>query len=228
MLANAQNGNETIEYGQTVTGEITNRNFEIPFDFTGSEGDVIIIEMSPVDDLGDLNSPQIILLNEDGDVVGDTSGSFSFGSTLFTTQLENDGTYTILATRSDGRAGDSVGEFTLALINPERLEANSPLEGSISSSGGSNYYLVEVEGSDIAFKYSKTDGEFAPDISVNVINDYYGLDSIITLNGDALSDAQVALPSRPNLFIVKVSEALFDFNFETVSADYEVTVIINE
>lgn len=228
MLAYAQGENEPIKYGQTVKGEITNRNFEIPFDFKGSEGDVIIIEMSPVDLLGDLNSPQIILLNEEGDVVGDTSGIFSFGTTIFVTQLENDGTYTILATRSDGRSGDSVGEFTLALIQPEVLEVNTPMEGSIKSSGGSNYYLIKAGSEDVAFTYSKTAGKFAPDVTVNVIGDYFSLDSIITINGTELTNARVSLPSRPKLFIIKVSEALFDFNFETVSADYNVTVTINE
>jgi len=218
----------TIEYGQQVSGEITDRNFEVPFDFEGKEGDVLIAEMKPVDSLGDLNSPELILINSEGDTVADTSGSFSFGGALLAVQLPTNDTYTILASRSDGRAGDSVGEFTLALINPTILKPKESLTGTASSAEGATYYMIESGKAPYNLSYQKLDGEFSPEVSVNVINEEGGLSSVINLNGSFLSNVQVSIPESEVPIIVKISEAAFDFNFDEVTAEYELLITADE
>jgi len=59
----AQEDSNTIAYGDTVVGEITNREFEIEYTFTGKADDVVVIEMHQVDVLGDLDHPVIMVLD---------------------------------------------------------------------------------------------------------------------------------------------------------------------
>lgn len=214
----------TIEYGQTVTGEITNREFEVPFDFEGSEGDVLIILMAAVDTLGDLNSPEIILLDEEGEIIGDTSGAFSINGALLAIELPASGNYTILASRVDGRAGDSVGEFTLELINPPALTLGEPMTDTISSEGRSNFYVIHNDGTDMTLSYSKQEGDFSPQLGINVINEDYDLRSVVSVGGGELVTATVNVPTTNDLYVVSLEEALFDFNFDEVTADYELTL----
>jgi hypothetical protein len=123
---------QPIEYGQTVTGEITNRDFEIGYVFTGAEGDVVIVRMAGAELEGGaqaLSEPQVIMLDADFTVIG--SSSYGYPATTFFWRLPTDGDYTILATRTDGRAGDSVGGYKLELINPETLPPGKTMLGTV-------------------------------------------------------------------------------------------------
>jgi hypothetical protein len=212
----------TIEYGQLVTGEITNREFEIPYTFTGKGGDVILITMSAVEALGDLNQPEIILLDGEAEIIADTSGAFNVGGALLAIQLPGDDTYTILATRNDGRAGDSVGEFTLELINPPTLVVGEPLNDTISSDGRDAYYVIENNTAGLVLSYQRQDGDFAPQIAVNFISDDFDLSPVSFMGGDELERGEINVPTSEDFYIVNVGEALFDFNFSEVTADYEL------
>lgn len=216
---------DTIEYGESVTGELTDREFEIAYEFTGSEGDVIVIYMAAVDTLGDLNRPELLLLNSENDVVADTADAFTIGEILLAAELEAEDTYTILATRQDGRAGDSVGEFTLDLIKLPVLELDKEVSETISSEDSDQYYAIRSDSSTLVLSYLKLSGTFSPMISINVINDEAGLDEVVVLQGSALERAAVNVPSEPGLYIVTVGEAPFDFNFNEVEAEYELMLV---
>ena len=222
-LVNAQQSNNIIKYGDTVSGNITNRKFEIPYDFKGKKGDIVLIEMSQVDIAGDLQSPEIILLNESGDVVGDTSGRFLiFGSTVLATQLKSDGTYTILATRSDGRAGNGIGEFTLKLIQPTLLELDKTLKDTTSNSDSPKYYLIRGESDPLYLLFHKTGGEYSPEFSINIIDEGFDLTSIIKFSGSDLGKILVSLPTERKLFIVKIEKQIIDFSYGDLSINYEL------
>jgi hypothetical protein len=223
LVIQAQDGNP-IEYGQIVEGEITNREFEIPYLFAGSAGDTIIITMRAVDTLGDLNTPQIVLINEDNDVIAYTSDQFTINDTLLATQLPEDGEYTILATRADGRSGDSVGEFALELVKPQLIETGKSITGEITSEGNDQYYLVESTSTPLDLVYQKTDGEFAPRVTVNVINEDYELQEVIAITGKELKSARINLPSTKGRFILALGEETWDYYFDEASASYQIGV----
>ncbi|MBI5668988.1 MAG: hypothetical protein HZC41_13370 [Chloroflexi bacterium] len=213
-----------LEYGQLVNGEITDRAFEVPYLISGKAGDVIVIEMKPVDSLGDLDSPEIILLNSDNDVIADTSGQFSVSGAVLVTQLPNDGDFTVLATRSDGRSGDSVGEYTLEVIKPETLTSSQLIAGSASSEKRDQYYLIEDSESPLELVYIKGEGDFTPEITINEINEDFGLSELITIGGDALSVVRVNVPENKQNLIVVLKEALWDFYFDEATVEYEIGV----
>ncbi len=214
----AQGGDTTIEYGQSVTGEITNQAFEVPYIFQGTAGDIIVAEMSAADVLGDLSMPSIILLDADFNML---SSVYGFNSAVLVARLPADGTYNLLATRSDGRAGDSVGEYTLSLLKPQVLVADEVVAGSITNETV-DYFVIEAEGP-FNLRYEKQTGNFYPATTIHVISDGE-LEEVASLQGDELISGVLGLEGQSDYYIVTVGEALWDFNFDTVNAEYTLTL----
>ncbi len=105
-------GAGTIAYGDTVTGQITNKNYFELWQFQGSRGDRVQIGM--VGDgvldpyLGLLDAATEEVLAEDDDTGGN-------GNAYIETTLSTSGTFIIVATRYDFDAGTSQGQYQLAL-----------------------------------------------------------------------------------------------------------------
>lgn len=219
VLVQAQ---EALEPGTILNGEITDATFEIEYTFTGVADSVIVVEMNAVDTFGELDSPILILLDSSGSVVVDTTNNFDYGRAILVTQLPADDTYTLLATRQDGRAGTSLGEYTLELIVPSLIASGEKATGSVSSEGRPEYYVINAD-SDFVLNYTKNAGDFNPEIAVGVLNEYNsGLDDYATATGKLENIAMGDIDA--GLYVVEVKEALFDFNFDVVTADFNLSV----
>ncbi|HLA42945.1 MAG TPA: hypothetical protein VJZ27_05890 [Aggregatilineales bacterium] len=220
-------GAATIEYGQVVTGTISNEQFEVPYTFQGTQGDVIIIQLSPVDILADLDQPAVILLDSNS---GMLTSSDSFGTVTLAARLPADGAYTILATRADGRAGTSIGEFNLSLMRPPVLESGSQVEGSATSTGGT--FFVYESGASFLISYNKTSGDFSPQLLVNRIGSSNELEEVASLSGVGVTGGQIAIAGTGSVasttYVIVFQEALFDFNFEEVSANFTLVIKASE
>lgn len=236
-MATVQAQDSTIEYGQTVSGEITNAAFEIAYTFSGSAGDALVIEMLAVDEYGDLSSPELILLDSQNNIVGDTTQQFSFfgrfSASYLAVVLPADDTYTILATRRDGRTGDSVGEFNLTLVVPTVLEADTAVSGTVSSEGSYDYYVAT---GDTAFSllYSKSAGEFWPEVSVNILDPEDGaITGVGYITGDNLTVGAIgSFPAGQVYFITvgshRSSFMTNEYYFDEATADYSLTLLADE
>jgi hypothetical protein len=223
-VAIAQDDN-TINYGDLVTGEITNQDFELEYSFEGSEGDVAVITMLPVDPSGDLTYPEILLLNEEFEVLVDTTRNISYRTARLITQLPSDGTYTIIASRTDGRAGDSVGEFTLSLIRPQELAYNEPVEASISSDGGISYYLVDASEPSL-LSYELLAGDYDPQLSINTINEANtNIEEYITVNGTGLTTSILGILEEGMVYVILISKPDFAYYSDEVTADFTLTLL---
>ena len=117
MIAPSFAQDNTLTYGDTVTGEITNEAYEVPYTFEGTAGDVILVEMTMLEEGLDSYiqlknaSGEIIAFNDDGGVgVNSVMGPFI---------LPADGIYTVVATRFMQAEGVSVGSFELTLSQTE-------------------------------------------------------------------------------------------------------------
>lgn len=124
----------TIQYGDTVTGNIDDPVTGTYYSFEGEAGDVIDVQMNKTD--SDLD-PYIILLNTEGLAlieVDDNPDGFNRDASLENFVLPADGTYIILATRFDQEAGLSSGgyELTLTLVS----QGGEPPDGTPSSGDG--------------------------------------------------------------------------------------------
>lgn len=218
----AQDG-EGIVYGDTVTGEITNRDYEVLYTFEGSADDIVIAEMEALTFDSELSSPAILLLNSENDVVADTTETFSIRGALLVAELPADDTYTLIATRADGRGGTDQGEYWLRLSEVPVLEAGSNVDALIATDDPANYVAVRQGDEPLRLTYEKTDGEFAPEITVNRIEGS-SLESVISLTGDELQEATVSLPNGAGLYVIAVTESLFSFSFEPEDAKYRLSI----
>ncbi len=220
------NAQEPLEVGVPVAGEITNSEFEVEYTFTGNGGDVILISMPTLDEDGYSNDldGELILLDSENNIVASTAQNYDFYVVL-ATQLPADGEYLVIATRSDGRAGDTEGTFEVKLIVPEAMAMGDSATGSAGSETGSEYFVINSE-EDFIFLYSKTEGDFYPEIEVKVLNDNNsGLDDFAIASGEldrvALGDFEAGI------YIVELTEG-FNYYFDPVTAEFELAVTSTE
>ena len=199
-----------LSYGESATGEITNRHFEVEYVFAAEEGDVVVVTMVP-DDTSEFRTPGILLLNEDYDVVGEAFNSYSV--TLFH-DVTKSGSYYILATRNDGRSGEGVGEFTLALNKALLLKNGQDLCESTTSEVD-KHYAVRADG-DFNVSYRFIEGDFRPEVSINKIKSRgSGLESMISLTGPSLERGSIGVPilsESLQLLIVRVGQRSYDWS----------------
>ena len=137
VMAFAQEGG-SIVYDQTVTGELSDDNYEIDYQFEGRAGELILIAMNATSENPRLDS-YLYLRDADGqEIAFDDDGGGNLNSLIGPISLPADGTYTVVATRFQQASGNSEGTFELtvrlAQINPIFLNETITLE----LDGGSN------------------------------------------------------------------------------------------
>ncbi len=218
-LAIAIQAQDALENGVAVTGEITNDVFAVEYTWAGLADQVLVIELFPVDTLADYDRPMILVNDPEGDILLSYD---SFGKTTAVVQLPRDGAYTIIATRVDEATGDSVGEYTLTVTEPVKLEVGAAIQASIDSE--TDQYYTYTGSGDFSLSFAKT-GDFAPEVSVNVAAEYTegGLDTVGAVYG--ASKATFGTFAGGSLYIIKVAEPLFSFNFTTITAEYTLELL---
>src|SRR5258708_878571 len=113
-LARAQ-GNNTIDFGQSVTGRISNDAFRVVYSFQGRKGDIIDATLKATDDGLD----PVLLLTDDKNtllaVSDDSQGSFN--ASIVSQQLPQDGAYFLIVTRFGQERGLTTGAYSLMLAH---------------------------------------------------------------------------------------------------------------
>jgi len=213
-----------LEFGQPVTGAITETDYEFEYPFSGAAVDVVIAEMRALDPYGALNKPVLMLMDANRQVLADTTLAFSFTFAVLAAELPADGDYILLATRLDGRTGDSVGEFSLELIAPAPLAPDMPAEGRASSEGRSQYFVVRPS-DPFSVSYHKTDGDMVAQVSVSRINpDDGGLREIAVLGGEELTRGVLGEFPPGAVYVVSVGQARYSFSLEETAVDFELAL----
>jgi len=105
-----------LEYGDTLTGEITDVLWKQEYHFAASAGDVVTITHSSIN--GDFD-PYLFLIGSDGTVLEDDDDSNGQNSAVEGYMIEQDGIYTIVATRFALQSGSDAGAFEIALSRSE-------------------------------------------------------------------------------------------------------------
>ncbi|NLE52246.1 MAG: hypothetical protein GX613_12660 [Chloroflexi bacterium] len=214
----AQGDATPIAYGDTVEGEVTNAEFEVPYRFTGAAGDVVQVRMV-VDDSGDFYEPTLILLDADNAVVASIEAWYE---ALLLVPLPADGEYTILASRFGGRTGTAEGGYTLTLGALVGLQPGEAVEGEMTADDTVLYaapadapFTLEVE---------RISGDFSPEITVNVIGEYGDFEVIGTFYGETVR--KMTLEIEPDLeqpvdfYLIQMARSSWDWDFEPKSVQY--------
>lgn len=216
-----------LTYGDEVEGEITNRAFEVEYTFKGEAGDVVLIQMIPEDTFRGLSNPSIILLDEDNNVL-ETVGA-AFGTATLIYDLEKDGNYIILATRRDGRTGDSQGAYTLMLDKLEVFEGSGQVEATIDNES-TLFFAVRTD-STFTLTYTRTGGTFYPTVVISqLVDSFFGnsnLGELAVLSGSRLASGSLVVEPEGDLYIVTVSSQSFSFSFSAETADFVIEIEID-
>jgi hypothetical protein len=217
---------EMIEAGQIVVGKLNESQYEFHYLFQGEAEAVIIIEMKAVDDFSGLISPVLRLLDAQDQVIADTTGVYRYKEAILTAALPATQTYRIVATLEGGKDATRTGAYTLEFIQAEAITIEEPLIDSISSGSRDHYYAVQTADR-FSLLYTKLEGEFAPQISVQRIAENGQLETEMTCYGEAITTAMMGDFVAETPYVITVGEALVDFNFNRVSAQFKLTVINN-
>lgn len=207
-----------------VEGEITNNEYEVAYEFSGSIGDFIVVEMRRADSDSQLYNANLILLDENGDELVDITDYYGYSGAdaVLAAELEADGTYTILATRDDGSEGDDEGEYTLKLLNLAPLKDNAA-EAQLDNDAGDQYFLIQAE-EDVVISYAALDGNYAPLITINDISDGYP-NSITQISGVRLNTANVTVEADEGEYLlVVVSANPIDYLFSDIEVEFSISV----
>jgi hypothetical protein len=215
---------EALQYGTPITAEMTADQYEFMYTFDGKVDDIVVISMEAVDVLGDLNSTKLTLQNGAGETMAEYE---SFSSNRLFAQLPESATYTVIATRPDGAEGTDIGEFSLSVDTIPVIEIGASMTDTISSEENAHYYAYSGD-TDFYISYKKSTGDFFPEVSVNTIgfveNDGQ-LNSVGAMNGGSFNIGSIGTFTAGELYIIELDEALFDFNFSEVTADYTLDIL---
>ena len=213
VLAGVAAAQEPLTAGEPVEGEITDSIFTVEYSYKGSADEVIRVILDPVDVLSDLRQPSLILLDPSGKELVRYD---SYGTTEIFWNLPADGTYTIIATRTDDAESDDTGNYTLVVESLETLELNAAVE-RVFNEGDSVYFIYRSE-ADFDVRYTR-DGSYVLQISVNQINSDIvegTLDAYGVALGKSLTKATFGTFAGGEMYVIGVEEPLFNFYFGEV------------
>lgn len=212
-----------IAYGDIVTGTITDEAAEVNFRFTGSEGDVIILQVTRYygadSSAPTLDEPLLILT----DPTGLSTQADGYGSAFMALKLTISGDYGVVVSRANPA---SVGNFQLALYHPETLLPSTPIQATINNTETRYYWINSTD--ELRLSYHRTDGTFSPEITI-ITPGEFGLNTVGAIYGSLVEAAtlDIRLPTD-GLYFVRLTESLYDFNFDPVTADYTLEVVVRK
>jgi hypothetical protein len=207
-----------------VIGQITDDNYVLLYPFEGSEGEVVVVEFRPTDALGDLNNPLVYIENAAGEVLVQSEEGRSRITLALLLPADDD--YTIVVTRSGGPEGTSRGEFMLNLHRLPALVVGDEVEGTITNEE-SRFFLLHSE-TPLEIDFSIKSGDFRPELSLDTIAEDGTLQPAGQFYSEFSRRMRLVIEPAGELLILSLGQALFDFNFETVQADYNLSLHATE
>ncbi|HUN08859.1 MAG TPA: hypothetical protein PLQ56_19795 [Aggregatilineales bacterium] len=222
---------DSIELGQEIEGEVTNRDYEFEYTFSGSEGQLISIEMKPAGD--SQLDPEVYLYDSENELLA-VNDDFSYPSSLILINLPADGEYTVVAGRNDGRSGSSEGEFVLTVSEPEAMELGTDYEATYTTdySESTVFLLAPTEDGPLTLTYVQDVTELYPRITVSTAPDWsedpeFGFYSEVMSVSSGISEkGSISINVQAGMvYLVEVE--MGGYSPETTYSEDEATVTIS-
>lgn len=161
----AQDSGQTLEYGQTVTGNITAQNHSILYSFQGRRGEIITLSMATLS--GDLD-PYMSLVDSNGAGVAFSDDDGQGRAALIEgIRLPSDGPYFVIASRFGHALGNTTGDYQLTLTRlGAAIEAGAVIRygdriiGEITQDQPQAVYIFQgTRGEVISLRMMRTSGD---------------------------------------------------------------------
>ena len=188
-----------IGYGETRTSTLSHGQFERFYAFQASADDLITIEMQRGGS-GDLDSYLVLTDSAFTPIAEDDDSGDGQNARIIDYRIPTDGKYHIIATRYDGSAGTTLGEYRLSLDILEdplvevpqgtiSLEFGTSANGRISAENPQDTYaFYGRRGEVVSISMTRVDGNL--DALLELLN---GAQEIVTRNDDRAANDQNAL-----------------------------------
>jgi len=215
---------DSLTYGDTVTGELSDDTAEVSFTFEGTAGDVVVVEVRETEQFSDLNYPFLTLQDPSGEVVAQ-SNEFGFKSAVLVVGLQDDGTYTVIVSGSPNyEASETVGEFALTLEQATPLAESEVVSGEITLDDAT-YYLVESSNARFNLRFDRG-GQGFPPITINVVNNADGELIPFAIIAGSITSGSIAFEGDTTFsrYVIAVGEVDI-FDPEAATAQFELELL---
>ena len=212
---------DTIEYGEIVYGEITDKETEISYTLAVEEGDIVVLDMRRTKD-SELYSTSLIVQNPAGDEILNTTEDTSASNTVTGFVAEESGDFTVIATRNN--YSETTGEFALRPTSARVLEAGDDVKGLVDNESADVYYALPFD-TDVKVSYIQTSGDYYL---------YFRVYSVDNQNSASLYASSTAIDGitwtaaftteSDYLTLVSVGGDEYDFQYEVISSKFNLTV----
>jgi hypothetical protein len=170
-----------------------------------------------------------VLRNSDGDILGHND-DFSYPLSVIVVELANDDTYTVLATRSGGKDGSSVGDYWLRVSVPDLLASGSKVDATLTSDSEKevpNVFVLHPD-TDGAIKvgFSQKLGDLFASLDISKwVDDSYPSSVMSLSDSTKVSGATFSVTLEAGQFyILMVKRAFGSFSFDKIDAKVTITV----
>ena len=210
-----------IAYGDVIEGEITAKVTEISYTLTVAKGDVVVLDMRRSKD-SKLYSPAIIVDDENGGEIVNTTEDTSATDTVTGFTANSDGDYTVIATRN--KYSDTTGAFQLRPVLAKMLQSGDSVKGLVNNKTADVYYALPA-GQDLKISYIQTKGDYYLRFRVKVLDPKTNSSlyaSATAIDGITLS---VGLKTETDyLTVISVGADAYDFQHQDISSKFSLDV----
>jgi hypothetical protein len=221
----AQREETAIAYGETVSGEITNRNFDALYTFSGEADDIVLIQMTR-DESADFD-PYLYLTTPDNQILAQNDDYYNLDSRIIA-RLPADGDYVIVATRRGERSGSGQGGFQVSLETVRAASPGTTLEGrAVYSEAPPTHVLYPGESGVFTIRYNHVRGDYFPGLVISKVTEgsYYEED-VAQLHGRGLRGGELTLEfERDAIYVLSIEQNYYDYPDNSgASAVYTINV----
>ena len=221
-----------LTLGEAIEGEITNEEFEVLYTFEGSAGEVALIQMWQAPDADEYVDTELILQGPNGrDIASGPGDPALYSQATIALELPEDGTYTIIATRYEGRTGDLIGPFVLVTNIVEPLVAGSKIDATIYGYDSDlrdipQQYVVQGSGA-TKISFSQEIDDLFPDLKLYSWEDgkEYSAPLFTLEDTSKVSSAVVSVElDEDTLYILTVRDSFSSSVYDDSEKTFSITV----
>ena len=151
--AKAQQEGKPIAIGDKVDGSIDDQNYQAVYDLTVSAGNSVIITLKGGGGL----DPYLYLKDSTGKTLAEDDDSAGGPDSQIKYTFEDAGTYSVIATRSGGQGGRTVGSYTLEIVAGAGTKAAT--KGATVSATSAATKVATSKGTAVALETTPTGEE---------------------------------------------------------------------
>ena len=223
--AAAQREATPIEFGMTVEGALTNRDWDVLYSFNGAANEIVVINLI-ADDSASFD-PYLYLTTPDNEIIAQNDDYFSLNARIIA-RLPETGDYDIVATRLGERTASGDGPFTLSLDKVRAATAGTVLEGSAVNGGEPPTHVFFPEQPGVyTIRYTHIRGQYFPGLMISKITEDSSYEEdVAQISGRGMRAGELTLEFEPDaIYVLSVEQNYYDYSAETDAATiYTITI----